>query len=218
MLELILSILALSVASAASPVIFAIAVSLLSGKAYPIRRTVAFLLGGVVVAAILVIIGSEFGSGTLRISSTSYPKALVDVALSALMIAFALYEFLQKPSTEKVGRPASSQTGRLFLLGIFVNITNFDAILLNLTAVREAASSHIAAPLEFFLIAIADFFFLSPALLPLIICVIYPTRSQSLLKPIGAITTKYGAYVVSAIFFIFGIYLIWRSGIVAFPA
>ena len=213
MLGLLLSVLGLGLASAASPVIFAVSLSLLTGKAYPIRKAFAFLLGGIFVALLLAFIGSTAGGGVLAPSGFSlHGNSRLDFLLGLLMLGFAGYELLPSKPKERVAKPGS-HSGRLFLLGIVMNATNLDAVVLNLTAVREVAAANVSMLLELSLIAVAGLFFLSPGLLPLLTCILFPARFERILRPVGSFTEKYGNYLGAAVFIVFGGYLIMRAGV-----
>ncbi len=226
MLELLISVIGLGLASTLSPVILAISVSLLTGKENesengsnkPLGRLIAFTLGGVVVAVAIALAGAEAWNGALSLSKTAHAYARqLDFALALALLAFGVWEALplfrktadsEKAKKEKrQARIASSGALALFAIGFLVNATNFDAVLFNLAAVREIAAASISDATEIALIGVADFFFLAPCLLPLFVYVAAPKQTKQVLAPVGRAMQKYGAWLVPAIFIVFGLYL-----------
>jgi threonine/homoserine/homoserine lactone efflux protein len=212
MLELSAKVLALAIASAMSPGLLAVAIYLLAGKNSPKARAFAFMMGGVVVALILA--GVAFAAVS-EASSGRTPRipAYIDIALGVLFILFAAKQVLVKEGDAPRLEEASQKPSLLkwFLIGFIANITNFDAVLLNITAVKEIVEAGVGRFYGLLLISMADLFFILPVLLPLAICVVAPERTEKMLSPVGAWMKKYGRYLVAAIFFIFGVYLLLRA-------
>ena len=212
MFELFATILPLAVASAASPVILGVSVALLSRKNF--GAAAALLASGVLAAAILALVGASVAAeDDVVAKSLGFSPAIVDLALGIVFLAFGAKVLLEKPSKEGISRKGAAGWGpaKWFAIGFIGNITNFDAVLLNLAAVREIFNSSLAMASKLELLAFADFFFVLPALLPIAICVLAPAASQKVLVPIGKSMSKYGKYVVGAIFIVFGAYLIVKG-------
>jgi hypothetical protein len=212
MLELFVQILPLAIASAASPVIFAIAIALLSKK--NLGGAAAFFAGGLAVAAILAAAGISIAAEDDKFAeSIGKSPAMIDAAVGLLFLAFGIKVLFDKPKEKEEARPAINAGGRhfrWFAIGFLANITNFDAVLLNLAAVREIFNSSIASIPKLELLAFCDFFLLLPSLLPIAFYIIAPERSQRMLVPVENAMKKYGQYVVGAIFIIFGAYMMLR--------
>lgn len=210
MFELFISILPLAIASAASPVILGVSIALLSRKDF--KSAAAFLAGGIVVAAILAAAGASIAAGDDKVEqSLGYP-GIVNMAIGLLFLIFGVKVLLEKPSEkERVpGEGKKMGPAKWFAISFIGNITNFDAVLLNLAAVREIFNSGIAMLPKLLLTAFCDFFFILPALLPIAIFVLAPAASQRVLVPIGGAMSRYGKYIVAAIFIVFGAYLILK--------
>jgi len=212
MLEVFAKVLPLAIASAASPVILGVAIALLSKKNF--GGAAAFLLGGVLVAIILAAAGATIAAGDDKAAeSLGYPPSAFDVAVGALLLLFGINVFFEKPS-EKRNMPdgkGGRHMAKWLAIGFIANITNFDAVLLNVTAVREIFNSGIATAPKLELLAFADFFFLLPALLPVAVYVIAPSAAQRMLSPVGDAMNRYGRYVVGVIFIAFGAYMIMNG-------
>ncbi len=213
MLELLARVLPLAVASAMSPVILGIAVALLSGKKGSNAGASAFLAGGVVVAAALAILGFAAGNGFLSSFGIRHLPASLDIGLGVLLVAFAAKTLLEKEEGDgkKIGQSGGGPM-KWFAIGFLANATNADAVVLNFTAVREIFREGANSIYEISLLALADFFFLAPALVPLLIYMIAPEKTSRYLAPIGAWMKRYGKFVVASIFLIFGMYLL-RKGL-----
>ena len=210
------NVLALGIASAASPGIFALALAMLASKNHPVKRVCALFAGGALVAFVLALLGSEIGSGSLHLTNSHYNNQSVDFFLGALMLCFGAVSLFSKPDKLKAGQTASPHLAKVFALGIIINATNLDAVLLNFAAVRDVASAQLGFLRELLLIALAGFFFLSPALLPLLVYIYAPARAEKMLQPIGLAMAKYGRYLVALIFFVFGAYFVAKSGFLPF--
>lgn len=212
MAGLFLSILPLAVASAASPVILGVSVALLARKRT--SAAVALLLGGAIVALILAAAGISVAAEDDKAAEAlgMKPRA-ADVAIGALLLAFGIKALLEKPKKESAPSGAGKARGfyRWLALSFIGNITNFDAVLLNLAAVREIFNSTAALAYKLALLAFCDFFFVAPALVPLALYSFAPEKSARLLSPVGRWMQKYGRYIIGAIFTLFGLFLMLKA-------
>lgn len=215
--ELLLKVIPLAIGSTASPVILGITLTLLARKDYPKKRAFAYLAGAVLVVVILAAVGSAIGSGTMTISkSTSQASAPLDIFVGFLLIAFGIKSALEKPPHKTSNLPvdgtvSSARLARWFLIGFFLNITNFDAVLLNITATKEIFQAGILLADAVLLTAVCDTLFLLPIILPISVYLIAPDAAEKVLSPIAAASEKYGKYLVMIILLAFGIYLLWRG-------
>ncbi len=211
MVNLLIEILPLAIASAMSPVILGISIALLSKKAT--HTVFAFLFGSALAALILLAIGIGFASGDdIVAASISQPVAIFDLALGILLGAFGVKVLLEKEgagSRLKAGAAISAR--KMAAIGLLGTLTNFDAALLNITAVRAIASAADSFATKLAALGIAEFFLLSPILLPLAFYFVAPQKSVKLLAPVGAWMEKYGRFVVGLIFLGFAVYLVAKA-------
>lgn len=214
MYEILIKVVPLAVASTMSPVVLGIAVALLAGKNNQIKRTLAFFLGAIITVIILALVGSFLGGGGADAGIKAiHPSASMDLVLGVLFIAFGVMS--GRPSKEK--GPMVNKEGKKpglvkwFVIGFLTNILNFDAVLLNITAVKEVFQSGIAFGQEIAVTLLCDLFFLLPVLVPLSVYLVYPQKAKKLLAPLGGLMKKYGNYLAMAIFFVFGAYLLMRG-------
>ncbi|MCX6769639.1 MAG: GAP family protein [Candidatus Micrarchaeota archaeon] len=212
MLETFAKILPLAIASAASPVILGVSIALLSRKNF--GSALAFLAGGLVVALILAAVGMSIAANDDKVAEgMGRPPTVIDLAVGVLFLLFGAKILLEKPSEKKEIQTAGKgmrHHAKWFFIGFVGNLTNFDAVLLNLAAIREIFNSSIATMPKLELLGFCDFFFLLPALAPIAAYLIAPQASQKVLLPVGNAMNRYGKYVVGAIFILFGIYEITR--------
>ncbi|VVB67547.1 Sap, sulfolipid-1-addressing protein [Candidatus Norongarragalina meridionalis] len=210
MLELLLKVTALGIASTASPGILAVSLSILASRMESVRRLAALLAGGVLAVLLIALAGSQAWGGSLKFTDALIPYTdLLSMVLGTLFIAVGLYELVHRDAENKQ-RFAVKKLWRLFVIGFLINITNFDAVLLNLAAVRQIASAGLGFLLENAYIVYADMFYLAPSLLPLAVYVIAPERAERTLEPIGIAMRKYGRFIVAAVFLVFGALILLR--------
>jgi len=212
MAGLFLSILPLAVASAASPIILGVSIALLARK--NTSAAIALLLGGAIVALLLAAMGMSVAAEDDKAAEAlGFQPRAADIAIGALLLAFGIKELFEKPKQEQAPTGAKKPRGFFKWLAIsFIgNITNFDAVLLNLAAVREIFNSTAALAYKLALVSFCDFFFIAPALLPIAFYCLMPEKSEQMLAPVGKWVQKYGHLLVGAIFIIFGAYLILKA-------
>lgn len=216
MLELLLKVVGLGIASAMSPVILGVAVSTLAGKDRPVKKALALLAGALITAALVLSASAAFATHLLSIGKgvPGGVLAYFDIGLGAVFILFALFSVLKKEKPANAGKHPASNAGfaKWLALGFLLNATNFDAILLYFTEIKLVFHSGAGIAEAGILLLIATGFFTLPATLPLAVYSIAPARAARMLEPVGAWMKKYGNLVVSAIFLAFGAYLLY-SGI-----
>ncbi|MFA5108468.1 MAG: GAP family protein [Candidatus Micrarchaeia archaeon] len=211
MSELLLKIIPLAIASAASPVIIAVTLALLSKKSFGTLG--AFFLGCAVAALILAGIGITFATeDDVVAKSMGFSPSIFDLALGILFLAIGVKIILEKPSGQSnlQGKNKRKSLIKWFAIGLIGSLTNFDAAILNITAIREIFNSGITTLQKIELLALCDFFLLLPILLPCMIYVFAPAASQRVLTPVAVWLKKYGNYIVGVIFLSFGVFLLLK--------
>ncbi len=209
MLGLIASILPLALASALSPIILAVSVALLAKG--NVRAASALVIGGLFAASLIAFAGASVAEEDDKLAEhLGFKPQAADLFFGVIFLGFGLKVFFERPKEGELVRGGQKKAGTLKWLAIsfFGNITNFDAVLLNFAAVRQIFNSEIAPIQKFALLAFCDFFFLAPALVPLLFYCAAPEKCGRLLRPVGTWMSKYGHYLVGAIFIIFGFYLV----------
>lgn len=212
MIELLLSILPLAIASAASPGIIIVTLALLSKKEF--GALTSFFIGCLIAAIILAAIGISFAAeDDVVAESMGFSALAIDLALGILLLAFGIKVILEKPKNEnRIDAKKKSRGAFAWLaIGIIGSLTNFDAVLLNLAAVREIFNSTAAMLNKFLMLAFCDLFLLSPILLPCALYIFAPQKSQKILAPVAVWLKKWGNLLVGAIFIMFGIFLVLKA-------
>jgi len=214
--ELLATILPLAAASTIAPGVFGVALAILAGK-YPIQRSLAYLLGAIITVIILAGGGYVLASNVAEATVDAIePAADVNTIIGILFIIFGVFALIHKDGdgAKKLAASNKSNSPKLlswFLIGLAINITNFDSMLLNLAAVKIVFQSEVGLWSQFLSIFICGLFFLLPILLPLVLYLLFPERAKEMLRPVKSILAKYGKYLVAAIFFIFGIILFMQG-------
>ena len=211
MLDLLLKVLVLGIASTASPVIFGVTFSLLADKTSGKARAAALLAGGVLSVAIILAAGVAAGGQLAGYGTEIRAQAkAIDLGLAVVFLLFAAFSLFSKdraPSTA----PKKAGILKWAAAGFVLNTTNLDAVILLLTEAREIFQSAALMPEKALLMALGACFFLLPTLLPLAVYIARPGQAGRLLEPAGVFIRKYGRYLACAVFLGFGIYLAYRG-------
>jgi hypothetical protein len=165
--SLFLSVLPLALASALSPLILGISIALLARK--NLKAASTFFMGGLLVAALIAIAGAGVADGDDKVvEKLGFKPRAADFFFGAIFLLFGLKVFFEKPESKRDIPPEAKKARgpfRWLAIGFLVNITNFDAVLLNFAAARQIFNSTVALAPQLALLAFCDFFFLAPALL-----------------------------------------------------
>jgi len=198
-----------------SPGIIALVILALGNKINPKQKVIYFLLGDVLVALILGYIGFAIGKGIISITK---PGNIFDIIFGIILILFGLKSIFFKDKHDEnhaeVKKEENKSGNRYllwFLLGFVINITNFDAAMLYLTSLKEIGEAAMSDLEKTIAILICAIFYLSPALIPYLIYLMFPEKSQSILEKINKKVIKYGRYLLGIIFLGFGIYLLYKG-------
>lgn len=211
MFELLIKVLSFGIASAMSPIIFGFTIATLLSKEHPIKKTFAVLLGGVLASIIIIVLALSVQE-VQNSASTPRLSYVDDMLIGTFFFLFGVKTLASKDSQVQK-EPKKIGFFKLFLLGFIANITNFDAVLLNFASLDQIFESSVAALWKLALILIAEFFFLSPILVPLAFFVAKPKQANKLLTPLKEIMIKYSNLIVGAILIVFGIYFIWNGAL-----
>ncbi len=214
MLGLLISVLPLAIGSCLSPGIFALMIAVLSNEKYTKERAFALLFGGIVVAVFLGILGYLIGTGQI-IPNEGDPSKKLNIGIGIFFILFAVYTYYYRNKQEhadfKKIKSTSPKIGKFFLLGVLINITNFDAVTLYTVAVKEIFSYDPSMIYGLLITVICSLFFLLPEILPLGTYLLYPKKTEKILLPLKIFLQKYGAWIIIVLFLIFGAYFILRG-------
>lgn len=213
MFGLLISVLPLAIGSCLSPGIFALMIAILSNEKYAKKRAFAVLFGGILVAVFLSFIGYYTGTGQL-VPNEGEPSKKLNMGIGIFFILFAIYAYYLRNKKErsfKKMKSSSPKLGKFFLLGVLINITNFDAVTLYTVAIKETFTYAASNFYGLIIAVICSLFFLLPELLPLGTYLLYPKKTEKILAPFKKFLQKYGTWIMIALFAIFGAYFIIRG-------
>ena len=219
MTELLAQTVPLSLAAAIDPVLLTLTLTLLAGKYYPKGRTLAFLIGAGIVLALIAWAGILIGEGIIGgESGKAATKGIIDLIFGALLFYLGISSLLEKKREPEAGEAELAEKqvqkkglAKWFITGIIVNITNIDALVLYLTASKEIGHSDIMSGEKILVAVISGLIVLAPVVVPLFLSIVIPRTAEKVLTPIGKFMTRYGAYIVSTIFFLFAVMILYRG-------
>lgn len=212
MFSLLIKVIPLDLAATLSPGIFAVALFLLGGKQSPKARTFSLFLGIAVVGLAISLIGFFLGQNVSTDAKQTLASAIIDLALGAVLVHFGIKQIVAKERTLKKSENNNPRLIKWFLIGFLASATNFDAILLILTASKEVGSAtDIGEMSKIIILIINALFFALPAGLPLLLYIIMPDTAVKYLTKVNSFVYKYSKYFLFAMFMIFGVLLLYRG-------
>ena len=213
MAELFLKILPLALVSINSPLMFAVAVFLLTQKDQPFRKILAFLLGIFVVLIAATFIGYYLGIGFSfhQFKITKWEDLAIGIILILLAVR-ALFSKNEKDSNARqLGKNSHRSLAGWFVIGIVLNILNFDGVLAYIVEVKEIIQTDI----NLFEKILIDLFclvaFTLPLSFPVVVDLIAPKAAGKMLNSMAGWFKKYSKYIIAFLFAGFGIYLVIKS-------
>jgi len=214
MVDVLIKIFPLDLASIFSPGILALVIILLAQKEHGLARSIALGLGSLLVAVMLAFLGLKMGQNVQDVNNTKIIDNIVDLVLGAVCLYFGLRSLLYKEkekNPQSIKTNQSAQIAKWFLIGFVISITNFDAVIFNFSAAKEVGQSTINDLEKTILLIMNSLFFVAPIIIPLVIYLLVPKLADKILKPINDFLTKYGRYIVGIIFIGFAVYLIYQG-------
>jgi hypothetical protein len=207
--RLFIKVLPLALASAVSPASLAVSLVILGSKSNPRLKAFAYLMGGVVVAALLTAIGFVL-AGATGPSASPHSHAVIDMALGSLLAVLGIAALAIKPSkngsalSRLDSQPGRRQIATCAAMGLLAMGLNVSSQVPFLAAVREAAKAAVSFEVKGVAIGVAWVLLLLPMILPLVVDLIAPKTAARILTPLSIVATKYGRYLVAAICLILG--------------
>ena len=211
MFKTLLTVLPLDLAATLSPGILALTLFLLGSKKNGIPRILALLGGAIFTATIIAVAGFFLGSLNPSQAKPGIISELVDIVLGIILILFGIKVFFGKENRIKLNNDGNKiRIIKWFAIGVVVNITNFDAVLLSFAAAHEVGRSSLAVFDKLFIVIFNMLFFILPITLPLTLTLLFPRIADKILTKLNGYVIKYSKYIVSLLFIVFGIYLLSR--------
>mgnify|MGYP000887696098 CR=1 FL=1 len=211
MVETLLKVFPLLLASTLSPGLLALSVVLLSKKD-GFKQTLAFLVGSVITSVAIIVIGLSLGETIKDLTGTKIIDNIVDLVLSGVFLYFGIITLVKNDNENKTKFNDKKNSIWLWMgLGFILSITNFDAVIFDITAAKEVGQAQISTIDKTIILVIESIFFNLPILLPAVLYAVAPATAKKILDPVNVFLTKYGKYIVSVIFLGFGIYLAYKG-------
>ena len=198
-------VIPLALAAAISPVLFLLQLNTLTG-ARPIARGSALTAG----AATVLIVGSTIGValGGTGFSTRDTLQATINIAFGALLAAVGLRALL-RPPTPKPSEPdpKPKSVGRSFLAGAGGMASNVTTFALYIPALSLIAGSGLPLGQQGIAALVILVITLSVAWVPLLLAVVVPSASRSLLPALGDWMAANNRWIQVALGLGFGIVL-----------
>lgn len=132
-----------------------------------------------------------------------------------LLLALAVKNFYTKPKKSKKAQH-SFGIGQTILLGTVIMLTNFSTIVLFIPAMKDVAVSSLTTPDKTLVLLVSIFVTLSLVALPLLIAVVAPNSSKSILEKLRVFMVRHNKTIIQSMLIVFGIYLLAKGfGVIA---
>lgn len=212
MTSILIKIIPLDLAATLSPGILALSVILLGSKAHPKIRTFSLLVGTLVVAIVIAILGLTLSAATPESVKPTLISAVIDLVLGLVFVYFGIKQLASKDKNIKENDSDQGyQVFKWLIVGFLIAATNFDAVLLSLAAAKEVGDAAISSFQKWILLIINIGFFVLPTSLPFTLYLIFPRFAGKILGKLNDFLIKYSKYILFIMFLVFGLYFIYRS-------
>lgn len=222
---LLTSVLPLAFGAAVSPTVLIGIILVLSISKKPKFNGIAFYFGSIILLLIVVALG-VFVSNGVALASGSQPSATsayFDIILGILLILFGIRRIKKEdkgPNEERFregeSKSAASQFIKYMILGFLMFLINFTTTILVFAAGKDIGLS--TAPLidKLIVIAILTIITLIVVEIPLLIYILFPKTADKVLHPVDVWMQKNSRYLMAAVIFVFGFYLLVKGAMVIF--
>jgi len=217
---LLIDILPIAFGAAVSPTVLIGIILVLSVSKRPKFSGLAFYIGAIILLLIVVAAGALVSKGATLATKThpSTASAYFDIILGILLILFGIRRIRKEDKgpdknrfTEDGSKSAVNRFIKYLILGFGMFIINFTTTVLVFAAGKDIGLS--TAPIfdKLIVIIILTIITLLVVEIPLLVYVIAPKTANKLLEPLNIWMQKNGKYLMAAIIFVFGIYLLIRG-------
>lgn len=212
-----LEILPFALGGAVSPVLLTAMTLFLATPGRGRRNGLSFFLGTVVVSAAFTV-AMYFLLRRINLTHPSkamaHRDAIVDVVLGSLLVVWAVVRVIVGPRPPKAKDPAAGQTvGFLaaFLSGLALMATNFSTLPLYAVGIRDVGTSRLPATEQVILLVVLSMIILIPAWLPLVVVLVMPKQSATLLAAMRTWLSNHTWLIITVLLTGFGFYLIIKG-------
>jgi hypothetical protein len=222
---LLTDILPLAFGAAVSPTVLIGIILILSITKRPKLNGIAFYIGSMILLLIVVALGVFVSKGA-EIATGAQPStasAYFDIILAIFLILLGIRKARKEdkgPDKDKFKEDKPLSAGKSFIksmiFGFGLFIINFTTTILVFAAGKEIGLS--TAPIfdKLIVIVILTIITLLVVEIPLLVYLLFPKTANKLLEPVNIWMQKNGKYLMAAIFFVFGIYLLAKGIMVLF--
>ncbi|MGZ7066889.1 MAG: GAP family protein [Methanobacterium sp.] len=218
--NLLITILPIAFGAAVSPTVLIGIILVLSISKNPKLNGIAFYVGSIVLLLIVVALGVFVSKGAVIATGgqPSITSAYFDTILGILLILFGIRRIRtddKGPNKKRFAGEESKSTLSEFIkymiLGFLMFVINFTTTILVFAAGKDIGLSPVPLVDKLIVIVILTIIALIVVEVPLLVEFLFPKTANRLLEPVNKWMQKNGKYLMAAIIFIFGIYLLWKG-------
>lgn len=210
-----LHILPLLLGAAISPVAAVGMIAVLTTKQQPRIKGFVYLLGASIPLVVIGVVSIFFFTSLSLQPKNANVSSTIDLVAGVLLLALAVKNFYTKPKKSKKAQH-SFGIGQTILLGTVIMLTNFSTIVLFIPAMKDVAVSSLTTPDKTLVLLVSIFVTLSLVALPLLIAVVAPNSSKSILEKLRVFMVRHNKTIIQSMLIVFGIYLLAKGfGVIA---
>ncbi|MGB9978732.1 GAP family protein [Methanobacterium sp.] len=222
---LLTNVLPLAIGAAVSPTVLIGIILILSMSDRPKLSGIAFYIGAIIILLSVAAAGVLLGKGA-AVASSKHPSvtsAYFDLALGILLILLGIGRIVKKgsggPNESRFGGKSKSPASdfiRYMILGLGMFTVNFTTTVLVFAAGKDIGVSSAGITDKVTVVIILTLMTLLVVEIPLLIYFTMPERSEKLLGVLNTWMQKNSRYLMAAVMFVFGIYLMLKGSWVLF--
>lgn len=213
MLHVLASIIPLGIGSIlASPIIFVVAIVLLSQTYYPKVKLFAFFLPALIVSVVATYAGYTLGHTLMRHPDTINISSSMDILIACVFFLLTFVSWFMKERKPSINKNAQGKSIiKWFLVGTVMNATNFNALVLVMAAGKIVGSSDLPQLVQWLLLLVNIFFYTLTVSFPFFLMLLFPKHARAILKGISLFLKRYSKVIVAVLFFVFGVIFLNRA-------
>lgn len=216
MYTVFLQILPLLLGAAISPVATTGMITVLATSTTKTRtRGFIYLIGTTIPLLVLGIPGIFLFSKIDIMPKNNIITSWIDLLAGIVLLGLAVHLIL-KPK-QKTTRPVKDDIkhtegfGKIVGLGIALMITNFSTLVLFVPAIKDIADSSLESAEKLLLLLISIIITLLMIVTPLVIYLLLPKKSESILKSLKLFINRHMREITLSLLIVFGVYLLIRG-------
>ncbi|MFA5867194.1 MAG: GAP family protein [Actinomycetota bacterium] len=216
MIELLSSVIPLSIGAAFSPTVLAFTLVILGGKTKP-RLKALIMIAGMSIA----LTGLALAAGSLTdVTANTEVKSVtlwLDIGLGIFLIGLGLRSILIKQTDVppkprlKSGARGGRSVAAFVPIGIVIMLTDFSSIVLFVPAIRDITAASISWTAKLLVAAIPFIAVLIPASVPLLAVTFSPDKAGQALQKLNVWLARHNRTISVSLAFAFGVFLLWKG-------